>query len=162
MSPLAHESNRPQLVTGLAQWIPSLRPGDEAQGSTCAICTGPRGTQPQWTHKRAEKGKASPPTSFSLVHLPQSWLAQWTYTEGCTLPSVQSWIREAAVPGRHTCLSAHGSVSPPPAGMPGTEVSGTHLLPGGSCAREILKTSQISAGYKPLGHPRTAEEMGEG
>ena len=61
-----------------------------------------------------------------------------------------------------TCLSARGSESPPPAGMPSTEVSGTHLLLGGSCARETRKISQISAGYKPPGPPRTAEEMGDG
>ena len=61
-----------------------------------------------------------------------------------------------------TCLSARGSESPPPAGMPSREVSGTHLLLGGSCARETRKTSQISAGYKPPGAPRTAEEMGDG
>lgn len=95
---------RSQTDVSLSQGWPRgylvcLRPGNEAQGSTCAICTGPRGTQPQWTHKHAEKSKASPPTSLSLVHLPQSWLAQWTYTEGCSLPSIQSWIREAAVQG---------------------------------------------------------------
>uniref|UniRef100_A0A8C9PAC5 Uncharacterized protein n=1 Tax=Spermophilus dauricus TaxID=99837 RepID=A0A8C9PAC5_SPEDA len=50
----------------------------------------------------------------------------------------------------------HIRAAPPPA----PEVSGTHLLPEGSCARETLRTSQIFAGCKPQGHPHTAEEMG--
>lgn len=82
--------------------------------------------------------------------------------QGLSLPSFWDGFRAAGVPGRGTCLSARGSGSLPPAGMPGTEVSETHPLPRGSCARETPRTSQISAGYKPQGHPHTAEEIGEG
>lgn len=62
---------------------------------------------------------------------------------------------------RSTCLSAHGSGSLPPVGMLGTEVTGTHLLPEGFCARETLMTSRISAGCMPRGHPHTVEEIGQ-
>ena len=80
------------------------------------------------------------------------------YTGGCP-PFSTELYQGGCDPREDTCLSARGSGSPPPAGRPGTEVSGTRLLPGGFCARETLRTSQISAGCKPPGHPRTAEEM---
>lgn len=71
-------------------------------------------------------------------------------------------LREAGAPQRGTCLSARGSGSPPPAGRPGTAVSGTHLLPGGPCARGSPRSSRIFAGYKPPGRPHTAEVGGGG
>lgn len=115
------------------------------------------------TRQDAEKCKAGDPAALLACSV-SAKLAGSVVRErpAPTPPAVRKEFREAVVSERVTCLSARGSGSLPPAGMHVTEGSETHPLPGGSCARETPRTSQISAGCKPRGHPHTAEETGEG
>lgn len=126
----------------------------ETQGRTPAPSTEVQGSEATVAPQAAEKRKGGFPATLLTCSISAE-------LDGTPRPIGTDGFREAGVSGRDTCLSARGSGSPPPAGMPGTEGNGTHPLPGDSCARETPRTSQISAGCKPRGHPRTAEEIGK-